>query len=204
MTLEWDFVAGADLDNAYVGQSSLSDLVPNCSAIYLWRRAFRVPRPALRSGDAFLAWLDTAMQAPTAEVHDRRLSHFAVVDQLTIRGSGITQTKREQFGDLIARPKAREWLATYIRAASAFSPPLYCGETTHLAQRTREHLSGETGFGQRIQQQNVDAPWADLELAFCRLDSVRLKDEARAAQLRKLLEIITTAFSLAGYVSRRG
>ena len=204
MVSAWELVPGADLEQAYLSQVSLADLVPECGAIYLWRRLARAPRSALRSSEALFHWLDASMELPRATVRDQRLSHFAVLDGLTIRGSGMTSTKRKQFGDLMEDRKAREWLARYVLGVGRFSPPVYCGETADLSHRTGEHLSGETGFGQQVNQGELDATWADLELVFFSLEGIEQKDKKRAQELRQLLELVTTAYSVAGYVSRRG
>lgn len=204
MPSTWDVASGRDLRDAYLRQSPLSEFVPTVPAIYLWRRALRVPREALASSVEFSKWLNTNLQVPVAEVRDQRLSHFAVVDHLTIRGAGLTPTKRQQFRPLMATRKARGWLAKYLHDLRDLIPPLYCGETSNLAQRTREHLAGDTGFGQRLQGQDLDLSWSDLELAFLRLDRLQLQDADRAHDLRKLLELLTTALSVSGYVTRRG
>ena len=200
----WELVFGSDLQDAYVRQTPLSDFVPKTAAIYLWRRALRVPREALSSTRELTQWLDTAMRTPIAAVHEHRLSHFAVVDRLTLRSPGFTEIKRQQFGSLVDSPKARRWLAKYLQDLAPFTPPLYCGETENLAERTRAHLSGETGFGQRIQRQEFGISWSDLDLAFYRLDRLQFRQETRASDFRELLELVSTAFSVAGYVSRRG
>lgn len=199
----WETVSGTDLHDAYVRQNTLSDFIPSAPAVYLWRRALRVPRAALRSSAEFRAWLDAAMRTPVAEIRDQRLSHFAVIDQLTFRSAGFTAKKRHDM-ELMTSQKRREWLAKYVSEAAQFAPPLYCGETADLAARTREHLSGETGFGQRLQRAKPRLSWPDLDLAFYDLGQLQLRDETRARELRQLLELITTAFSVAGYVSRRG
>ena len=200
----WEFVPGSDLEEAYLSQAPLSELVPKCGAIYLWRRLVRAPPGVLRSSEAFVKWLDASMTLPTADVRDQRLSHFAFLDRLTIRGSGFTPTKHQQFGSLMDKRKAREWLAGYIQDVGRFSPPIYCGETANLAQRVRDHLSGETGFGRLVDQGEISASWSTLELAFYNLDRLQGRDEERASEVRKLLELVTTAFSVSGYVSRRG
>lgn len=204
MPSAWEVVSGLDLRDAYVRQDPLSEFVPKSPAIYLWRRALRVPREALISSTEFTKWLNGATQVPIAEVRGQRLSHFAVVDHLTVRGAGLTPTKQQQFRSLMATRRAREWLAKYLHDLRDLLPPLYCGETVNLVQRTREHLSGETGFGQRLQRQDFGVSWSDLELAFYRLDRLHLRDDNRATNLRKLLELLTTTFSVSGYVSRRG
>lgn len=203
MQAGWELVSGADLQDAFVRQNPLSEFVPRTAAIYLWRRALRVPRVAPTSSRKFTEWLHTTMRTPIAEVRDQRLSHFAIVDQLTVRSPGFTATKQQELGSLMATRKRREWLSKYLHGLRQFTPPLYCGETGNLEQRTRDHLSGETGFGQRLQSQELRISWSDLDLAFYDLERLQM-DETQASGLRKLLELLTTALSVAGYVSRRG
>lgn len=206
MTTGWEFVPGADVQDAYVRQSPLSDLIPVCEAIYLWRRHLTVPTAAVRDSRRFVEWLDNAMQVPTGEVLNQHLSHFAILDRLTIRGQGLTPTKRQQFGEWMSSPKARRRLARYVNGLTQFSPPLYCGETANLVQRTHDHLSAETLFGQRVQDGLVPS-WSELELAFYSLgqtDDTQHNEKPAAKNRRTLLELVTTAFSVAGYVSRRG
>ena len=203
MTWKWEFVSGGEIEDTYIRQASLHDLVPDCEAIYLWRRELSAPGSALRDGTAFTRWLDSTMQVPTGEVCGQPLSHFVMLDQLTIQGRGLTPEKRRQLASFTNRPTARRWLARYIRSLSQFSPPLYCGETSDLVQRTRDHVGGETGFGQRVQQ-NKAPPWRELELAYYVLSDSRNDDDLRAKQRRTLLEVVTTSFAVAGYVARRG
>ena len=204
MASGWELVSGVDLHDAHVRQNRLSDFLPDTGAIYVWRRALRVPREALGTSAGFRRWLDSAMQVPIADVRDQRLSHFAVLDRLTLRGRGFTVTKHEQFTPLMDSRERREWLARYIQSLAQFTPPLYCGETTNLVERTRAHLSGDTGFGQRLQDSASALTWSDLELAFYRLERIQIRNETLAREFRTLLELMTTAFSLAPYVSRRG
>lgn len=203
MNRKWEFVSGAEIEDAYVHQTAMGDLVPACEAIYLWRRRLSAPNPAIHDGAKFMDWLDDAMQAPTGEIRNQHLSHFARLDHLTIRGQGLTSDKRRLLGRIAKRPKTRQWLTHYIRSLAQFSPPLYCGETTNLAQRIRDHVSAETGFGSQVLPQTAP-PWSDLELAFFALGESESEDSLRAKERRTLLEIITTSFSVAGYVARRG
>ena len=89
------------------------------------------------------------------------------------------------------------WLAHCVRSLAQFSSPLYCGETGNLAQRVRDHVSAETGFGQQVQHGKVP-PWCELELAFHALGDAENDDDIKAKERRTLLEIVTTAFSVAG------
>lgn len=203
MTSRWEFVSGADIEDAYVRQTPLSNLLPVCQAIYLWRRRLVAPNSALHSRDEFVKWLDNTIQVSLGEVCNQHLSHFAVLQRLTIQSQGLTPTKRRALTSRISTPRARLQLARYVQNLAQFSPPLYCGETADLVQRTREHISGDTGFGRRVQQREIP-PWPDLELAFFSLGDSHTDEQPRAKELRTLLEMITTAFSVSGYVSRRG
>ena len=99
----------------------------------------------------------------------------------------------------------RERFAQYLHDfVGQFVPPLYCGETENLAQRTQDHLSGETAFGHQVLHQELSVSWSDLDLVFYPLDRIQPQPPTRARDYRKLLELVSTAFSLAGYVSRRG
>lgn len=204
MASRWELVSGVDLHDAHVRHNHLSDFLPDTAAIYLWRRAPRVPREALATSAGFRQWLDNAMQIPIADVRDQRLSHYAVLDRLTLRSRGLTRTKHEQFTSLMDSRERREWLARYLHSLSQVTPPLYCGETANLVERTRSHLSGDTGFGQRLQDPASQLSLSDLELAFYRLDRIQIRNDMRATEFRTLLELITTAFSVAPHVSRRG
>ena len=203
MTRKWEILSGAEVEDVYVHQASLQDLIPACEAIYLWRRRLSVPKRAIHDGEEFMAWLEDAMQAPTGEIRNQHLSHFALLEHLTIRGQKLTPEKHRLLAKFASRPRMRKWLAHYVRSLAQFSPPLYCGETGNLAQRTRDHVSAETGFGRQVQGQKVP-PWSELELAFYTLGDAVKDDDLHAKERRTLLEIVTTSFSVAGYVVRRG
>ena len=184
MTPKWSFRSGAEIEEAYVKQRPLSDLLPTCPAIYVWRRSLEVPDHARRDSQAFVEWLNKAMQVPVGEVRDQRLSHFAVLRQLTLQSQGLTETKKRQFTALVSTPKKRRWLAHYVRQLGQFSPPPYCGETGNILQRTRDHLSGETGFGQHVRCKHVPS-WSELELAYYSLEKVQPKDERHAREFAR-------------------
>ena len=103
----------------------------------------------------------------------------------------------------VGEPRHRHFLAKYVRTLWQFAPPLYCGETGNLRNRSREHVTGETGFGRRVLAREVP-PWRDLELGYLILGDARADDDLRASQRRRLLEVVATSLLVAGYVDRRG
>lgn len=203
MALRWHFVPGDELEASLAKQRPLSELLPDCPAIYLWRRSPNVPPHVQSSGKAFADWLDEMMQTPMGEVRNQRLAHFAIIHHLSLQSAGLTDIKKLQLAGPVWTPKRRRWLAEYIRQLRQFSPPLYCGETGNLAARTKDHLSGDTGFGQQVHRDSL-LSWSNLELAYHKIDKVQPKTEKEAKEFATLVELITTALAVSGYVSRRG
>ena len=83
------FVSGLELKEIYDSQRSLSELLPEKAAIYLWRRAPRVPPREMESSEAFSKWSDETIKVPAGEVRDQLLSPFAILHRLTIQGHGL-------------------------------------------------------------------------------------------------------------------
>ena len=203
MLPKWSFVSGLEMEEIYDREGSLSDVLPPQAALYLWRRVLRVPPRKLRDREAFARWLDQTMQVPAGEVENQRLSHFAVLDRLALQGRGLTASKKRDLVAFLSAPARRRWLERYLRSLGQFAPPLYCGETANLSARTEEHLAGDTRFGRQVMDGRV-SPWSELEIGYFLVEDIQPEDEGRAKEVRTLLEMITTSFAVAGYVSRRG
>ena len=201
-TLQWDFASGDDIEDACNRGVVLSDL-PASEAVYLWRRRSSPPRRALRDGPEFVRWLEEAMLVPGGEIRDQPLGHFATLDRLTLRARALPSDKRRLLVHASREPRHRHFLANYVRTLWQFAPPLYCGETGNLRNRSREHVIGETGFGRRVATGQVP-PWRDLELGYLILGDARSADDLSASQRRRLLEVVATSLVVAGYVERRG
>lgn len=200
--LEWCFASGEEIEDACDRGVALSDL-PASEAIYLWRRRSSPSKRALRDGPEFVRWLEEAMLVPGGEVRDQPLGHFAMLDRLTLRARTLPADKRRLLVLASREPRHRHFLAKYVRTLWQFAPPLYCGETGNLRNRSREHVTGETGFGRRVFAGEVP-PWRDLELGYLILGDARAEDDLRASQRRRLLEVVATSLVVAGYVDRRG
>ena len=202
MTLAWSFASGEEIEDACDRGVALSDL-PASEAIYLWRRRSSPPPRALRDGSEFVRWLEEAMRLPGGEVRDQPLGHFALLNHLTLRARALPADKRRLLVRASREPRHRQFLAKYVSTLWQFAPPLYCGETGNLRHRSREHITGETGFGRRVLAGETP-PWRDLELGYLTLGTARAEDDLGASQRRRLLEVVATSLVVAGYVDRRG
>lgn len=200
--LQWRFAAGEEIEDACDRGSTLPDL-PASEAIYLWRRRSSPSKKTLRDGAEFVRWLEEAILVPGGEVRDQPLGHFAMLDRLTLRARALPADKRRLLLRASREPRHRDFLAKYVRTLWQFAPPLYCGETGNLRNRSREHVTGETGFGRRVLAREAP-PWRDLELGYLILGDPRAEDDLGASQRRRLLEVLATSLVVAGYVDRRG
>ena len=161
------------------------------------------PSSALASAAEFVAWLDEVLAAPSGEVTNLPLSHFALLDRLTIRSPGLTDAKRKELDHWATKSAKRKQLANYVHSLADFIPPLYCGEAENLPTRVKAHLSGDTGFGRKVK--DGDAPaWSELGLAYYRVSDAQEDPKGQRKRRRTLLELIATNLSISGYVDRRG
>ena len=163
------------------------------------------PPDSLRDPDRFARWIQEAIKVPLGEVRNKSLGHFAFMDRLSIRSGGLTPDKQEALRQLSAQKKQRAWLGRFMKSIGEFTPPLYCGETSDLPARVRDHLAGDSGFGTKITD-SVFLSWSDLELLYYPFGPAHGEDEAgaRSKTRRTLLEFLATSLTLSGYVDRRG
>ena len=202
VTFDWCFASGEEIEHTCDRGASLSEL-PASEAIYLWRRRSSPSKTALRDGAEFVRWFEEALHLPAGELRDQPLGHFAMLDRLTLRARPLPADKRRLLVRASREPRHRRFLAKYIRTLWQFAPPLYCGETGNLRTRSRDHVTGETGFGRRVLAGQVP-PWRDLELGYLIIGDARADDDFQASKRRTLLEVVATSLVLAGYVDRRG
>lgn len=200
----WHAVRGDELQDAFTGGSFPTEMVVDCEAVYIWKRALRPPPTAHHTGDRFVEWLQEIATFPIAEVKERRLAHFAMLGALHIQGAPLSLDKLNELGTLAAVPKGRRWLEQFLSEVALHAAPLYVGESNRLRARIAEHMRGDTAFGTRMNA--IDsAIWSQLDLHFYAFGPPRAeKDDARASKKRRAIEMLLTALLLAGYVERRG
>lgn len=200
----WESASGRELRTAVDRGEPLADLLDDCQAIYFWKRSLEPPIGIENDELAFENWVDCLLRVPLGTVGPRRLCHFATIDGVHVGGGGLTNEKRSALRRYIGSARWRKWLSRYFVDLSRSCPPVYVGESADLIRRVREHVAGETGFGQRIIE-SPDLDWADLRLEYAVLGPSRKhKDTSEAKARRRLLELMATDLALAGYVTRRG
>jgi len=87
----------------------------------------------------------------------------------------------------------------YVESLEPFAPTLYVGESANLRKRALEHVRYLTDFGLTVQE-SEDLSWERLNFHYL----VLRKFEEKPEQLRRSLEYISAALTIAGLTKRPG
>src|SRR5687768_12008685 len=90
---QWEKVDGSELEERFATSDGVADLLPDGPAIYMWRRNLRPPPAVLVSPAAFRSWIDSAVAVPIACLKRRELSHYALLENLTLGGQALSEEK---------------------------------------------------------------------------------------------------------------
>jgi hypothetical protein len=201
MRIKWNPIQGNELEDAF-DRGELKEVLPNCQAIYMWRRNLVLPKFILSDQSKLYEWIETSLNIPIAQIVNKELSHYATIESLTIGGLGLSNDKAETLKDMIKKPNNRKFLRDFLRSFGEMVPPLYVGETNTLVRRIKEHLNGDTGLKEVI----VDAlglDWKDVDLWYLNLGP-SAENTITSKNRRTLLEMMSTRFTIAGWVKRTG
>lgn len=199
--VQWRTVQGDTLLDALEGNRLGPGAVMECSAIYAWKRSFRAPAGARRSGRAAEKWIGELFATPLGTVTNYQISHYLRVTGLELTPESMTDHQRRTLRSMCDDDAKRRRLIKYVESLAGMTPSLYVGETGNLRGRIGEHISGETDFGVRVNDSNTIS-WSDLDLHYYYLGEAKAETVGKSA--RTTLETIATAMTISGWVSRRG
>lgn len=197
----WEKVTGLELEERIALDRPLDDLLPSGPAVYMWRRNLRLSPAATTSASAFQAWLGKVMRVPIATLKKKELSHYSILEKLSLGGQGLSADKENTLGELAKNAKARVYLAGYVESLAMALPSLYVGEAHNLTVRIRDHINGDSGL-KSLLIEDFELGWPDVELWYFVLP---LDDDSeKPKSLRTLFEAIATRLTLAPCVRRIG
>ena len=87
----------------------------------------------------------------------------------------------------------------FLSELAPMSVGLYVGETLNLPSRVKQHLDGETDFGELVSE-NPMLDWASLDLHYCDLGP----PSPDSTEIRKTVEYLTAVMTVAGFTKRPG
>jgi len=194
----WHIAYGEDLLDTTRSGDSLDSVLPDCAAIYMWKRRLRPPRTALVNATHLLEWCLDLTRTPIGEIRDVSLSHFLHINSLELSGLGLPESKHGDLKQFLQTPKNRLWLAKALDELSIHTPALYVGESGCLPERIAQHIGGQSPFGAKVEESSL-LDWASLNLYYCDLGSGTGSKKQRTA-----LEYMITQLTVAGMTARPG
>jgi len=197
--MKWQSCKGAVLLNAVESSESLKPYISDGGGIYFWKVRFRPE--SWESSDAanMVAWINRLTSGICGKSEMRTLSHILQIPRVEIRGRGLNPSQSHYLLEFLKSPKSRQWLAEYIESLEDFAPTLYVGETGNLQRRAKEHIRHLTDFGLSVQESD------ELSWEFLNFHYLVLRDfDSKAENLRKSLEYISAALTIAGLTKRPG
>jgi hypothetical protein len=196
---KWLVRSGATLAAAVESGESLVPYIEAGGGIYFWKLRLH-PEP-WESSDAasMVAWLERLTSTLHGRAYSKPLSHFMSAPDVELRGRGLTKDKQQYLLEFLQSARSRLWMMKYVESLHEFAPTLYVGETGDFRRRIGEHIKGLTDFG-IIVQDAPDLTWDLLEYHYMVLSDFDSKPE----KLRKTIEYISAALTIAGLTKRPG
>lgn len=186
-SVAWKRIPGDEMIDAF-SDSSLPELVPQSSALYLWRRRIVYDPSVASTPQACSEWLEALSARPAAVLSKRPLSHCVTIEGLVLGGGGLTHEKRHAMSLATQQRRMRERVARIMSSLTDFMPPLYIGQANNLRTRVHQHLRGDTALKHYIES-SLELRWTDVELHYHELSkSPNTSEEAKRVQ--ELLEFL--------------
>lgn len=197
--IRWQVCEGGALLNALESKESLAPYINGGGGLYFWKLSYRAEQWESSDSSSMLNWLDNLMSTVRGRSKAMALSHILQIPPVEIRGQKLNADKRQYLSQFLKSPKSRRWLAQYIESLEQFAPTLYVGETADLRRRAAEHVRHQTDFGIAVQESG-ELSWSHLDFHYLPLQDF----ESRPEKLRKSLEYVAAALTVAGLTKRPG
>lgn len=163
----WSAIPASDLIECRE-DGTLVEEVPPLPGLYVWRRRYTAHQADVFSADEFVEWIISLCRQANAKLPSTTISHCVHTDGIRIGGGELPVDKLRVLQAVSEIPTKRRHLAKIIQELSAFTPPIYVGETNNLRRRLREHLDGSTGL-YSYASGVLGLDWVDLD--FCYLNT---------------------------------
>lgn len=183
----WVCITGDDLIDAHE-HSSLNELLPQTSGLYLWRKRVSCSASTASTPEECAEWLLSLAKQPTGVLREQELSHCVKLDGITVGGGGLTREKKNTLPLATSSRAMRVRIVKIMESLTQFMPPIYIGETNNVCKRVSQHFRGETGLEAYVKD-SLGLRWLDLEFHYHQLSrSQSVSDDARRVQ--ELMEFI--------------
>ena len=183
----WRKVSGAELIEE-LDRGNLKSIVPQCSAVYVWRRELSAPQKAYSDPNYFVDWVNEVVDQVSAVVGPKDISHCVTLSGLVIGGGGLTEDKQKTAEWLSERRKVRRYVLDLIESFNEVMPPIYIGNANSLLDRTGQHLRANTDlFSYLYDELSLD--WKDVRLEYLKL-SDKPAEREDSKEFQEFVELV--------------
>ena len=151
---------GDDLRDA-LDNDELMGLCPELPAVYLWSRRVSPTSQDITTQDAFMEWLATELQRTQGVVEDN-VKHMGRITW-HVGGASLRDGKRQALAEAAGTRENRKKIQALLSSFD-YHVTLYVGETDNLYARVKQHLTGASGFSQRLQAHGYE--WEKVGLKY--------------------------------------
>ena len=140
-------------------RSDGAEEVPAVAGVYVWRRILNVPSMLRQSRNDLANQIRKQAECPVAVFAEVKLSTNLAMETTGIRPSYILLGKVKVGSAQVQEAKIPNDLQECCEFADAlsaslqlFGPVVYVGQSKNLRARVRQHMSGQTGLVERLQE----------------------------------------------------
>lgn len=187
-SFNWTKVPGDELVDA-LSNGTLVEILPQCSALYVWKRRITVPSYALSSDQDFTKWISGVVEQKSGGISSCELAHCVTLHGLTIGGGRLTPEKERTLTWLASKRKARTYIANVVESLTEVAPPIYVGNANNLCVRMKQHLTDATDLSDYLRD-TLELDWRDLELNFLLLDK-KPAESNDSKKVQEFLELVS-------------
>ncbi len=198
-SIKWQTCSGAVLLNAVESNEPLNSYISSGGGIYFWKVRFRPEAWERSDAKSMVTWIDRLMTGIRGSSQTKALSHILQIPRVEIRGRKLTTEQSQYLSEFLKSSRSRRWVAEYVESLEDFAPTLYVGETDNLRRRAAQHIRHFTDFGLTVQESD-ELSWEHLNFHYTVLSDFGSRPE----KLRKSLEYLSAALTIAGLTKRPG
>lgn len=161
--------------------------------VYVWLRRLSPKNHSIGTPSAFLEWIQGSVGRTQGEVKDR-VRHIGHIS-FKLGGSTLSEKNVASLAEIGEDYAQAKQLQRLLRQFD-YTQALYVGESADLGSRIREHVSGQSGFSDRLAAFGYG--WEEVGLRFAALP------ETMSISQRKAIERALAIWLIAPQTDRAG
>ena len=175
--------------------------------VYAWFREFNL-RDCVGDSEKFKSKLTSLLGAGLSDTFEETVG---VLYNITVveRGGSLAKGKRESLNKLLNSSEGRTLMSDVLLTLTELQSPLYIGKASNIRARIAQHVTGESGLEQRLQDAKIPINDCYIKVAYLNDELVQaasdiLGEDGGVTSLTLLIEEVITRLGPAAFVRRPG